>query len=116
EGEAVDEVPLLGLGHGGRRDEVDPPVHPRQLLGEEGELLAPVRREVVEGVPGHQGVGSAAALAPSPAGWRWRFSSTISAETSAGLTPEMREACPSVSGRILESFSRASIVMAVTAS
>src|SRR5690606_36547139 len=109
------EVPLLGLGDGGRRDEVDPTVHPGQFLSEEGELLALSRREVVEGVPGHQDAGSASALAPSPAGWRWRFRSTISADTSAGLTPEMREACPSVSGRILESFSRASIVMARTA-
>jgi len=47
-------------------------------------------------------------LTPFPA-----FNITINTETSAGLIPEMREACPRFSGLMRDSFSRASIVILV---
>ena len=111
------DVPGPQLVDGLARNEIDPPVEPGKRVNvgvkrldlrrpADGKRIPQKPWRALEWAIGrHAETLSRALFRPLC------FSRTISTEMSAGLTPLTLEACPRLSGWIIESFSRASIVM-----
>ena len=121
-GQAVEQVVcehLLGVAYGREVVNLVPLLQQRHEFHQAGKLRV-AQPECQRLGPCTQALHQHIAHAATPSSVRAKplkppfFRCTISSEIAAGVTPEMREACPSVSGRCFCSFCRTSIDSAVT--